>query len=240
MRRALPLLAISAMGLGGCHLLERNHDSGPRATRDYKVGAFTKLEVGGSYDVEVRTGSAPSVHAEGGQNRLDKMEVRVDGDTLHISPQKGIHWSWNSVGNGKVKLIVTVPALSGAEIAGSGDIRVDRVTGPLFKGGVAGSGDLKLAQVDAQEVNLEIAGSGSVSAAGKANSVKYEIAGSGDIAADQLVAQTATISITGSGGIHAHATGTARVEVIGSGDIILTGGAKCDISKTGSGDIRCS
>jgi len=237
MRRALPLLAGAAL-LGGCHWFGHDRDSGPHATRDYPVGAFSKLAVTGAYEVEVRTGSAPTVHAEGGQNRLDKMAVRVDGDTLHIEPVKGFNWSWGD--HDKVKLVVTVPALAGAELAGSGDVSVDHVTGAAFKGEIAGSGDLKLAQVDAQSLAFEIAGSGSISAAGKASDVKYEIAGSGDIDAERLIAQTATVSIAGSGGVHAHATNTASVEVLGSGDVIVTGGAKCTVSKTGSGNIRCS
>ena len=237
-RTTLPLLAGAALMLGGCHLLGQKHDAGPHVSRDYPVTAFTKLAVAGAYEVEVRTGSGATVHAEGGQNRLDKMEVRVEGDTLHIEPQKGMHWSWGD--HDKVKLIVTVPALSAAEIAGSGDINIDHVTGPAFKGSIAGSGDLRLARVDTQSLELGIAGSGDIKAAGNAANVKYDIAGSGDIDGGGVVAQTAAVSITGSGGVHAHATGTATIQVIGSGDVILTGGAKCTISKTGSGDVRCS
>lgn len=238
MRTTLPLLAGAALLLGGCQLLAHNHDAGPHATRDYPVGAFTKLAVAGAYEVEVRTGAAPSVHAEGGQSRLDKMEVKVEGDTLHIEPQKGLHWSWGD--HDRVKLIVTVPALTAAEIAGSGDISIDHVAGPAFKGRIAGSGDLRLAKVDTQSLELGIAGSGDIKAAGSAASVKYDIAGSGDIDGAGVVAQTAAVSISGSGGIHAHATGTASIDVMGSGDVILTGGAKCAITKTGSGDVRCS
>ena len=149
---------------------------------------------------------------------VETLAAQPQGDTLHIEPQKGMHWSWGD--HDKVKLIVTVPALSAAEIAGSGDINIDHVTGPAFKGSIAGSGDIK--------------------AAGNAANVKYDIAGSGDIDGGDVVAQTAAVSISGSGGVHAHATGTATIQVIGSGDVILTGGAKCTISKTGSGDVRCS
>ncbi|MEO5640879.1 MAG: head GIN domain-containing protein [Sphingomicrobium sp.] len=238
MRPALPLLAGAALLIGGCHLFGRDQASGPHATRDYPVGAFTGIAVAGAYEVEVRTGSAPSVHAEGGQNRLDKMAVRVDGDTLHIEPVKSMHLSWRD--DDKVKLVVTVPMLAAADIAGSGDVRVDHVAGPAFKGSIAGSGNLRLDRVETASLDLDIAGSGDITAAGKSESVKYDITGSGDIDAERLIAQTAAVSITGSGGVHAHATGTASVEVMGSGDVIVTGGAKCTVAKTGSGDIRCS
>ncbi len=238
MRYSLPLFAGAALLLGGCHLLAHSHDAGPRASRDYPVTAFTKLAVAGPYDVEVRTGSGPSVRAEGGQDRLDRMEVKVEGDTLRITPQKGMHWSWGD--HDTVKLIVTVPALAEAAIAGSGAISVDRVTGAAFKGSIDGSGDLRLAKVETASLDLGIAGSGDIKASGTAANVKYDIAGSGDIDGAGVVAQTAAVSISGSGGIHAHATGTASIDVMGSGDVVLTGGAKCAITKTGSGDIHCS
>ena len=238
MRHFLPAIVIVAIGLGGCNAFARSHDSGAKTTRDYNVGAFTKLAVAGAYDVEVRTGGQVGVHAEGGEKRLEAMEVKVDGNTLEIGSRKGMHWEWTD--GGKVRLIVTVPTLEGAEIAGSGDVTVDRATGPDFKGSIAGSGDLKLASVDARSVKFEIAGSGSIQAAGKADSVKYDIAGSGNIDAPRLVAQTAAVSIAGSGGVKAHATGTAAIEIMGSGDIDLTGGAKCTVSKAGSGNVRCS
>lgn len=239
MNRTIPLLAVAAMALGGCNMFGRDHDSGPHAARDFPVGAFSKLAVTGSYDVEVRTGAAPSVHAEGGQNRLDKLEVKVAGDTLTIGSTKGIRWSWGGK-HETVKIIVTVPALTAADMAGSGDIRIDHVTGPTFKGSVTGSGDLNLAKVDAASLELGIAGSGDIKAAGATPQAKYDLAGSGDIDASAVTAQAAAISISGSGTIRAHATGTAAVNLVGSGDITVTGGGKCTINKTGSGDIRCS
>lgn len=242
MSRSLLLLAGAAVALSGCNMFARDRASGQTASRDYPVGAFTRLAVAGDYDVEVRTGGRVGVRAEGAANRLEAMKVEVDGDTLNIGRRKNPGWNWsgNWSDGDKVRLVVTVPALQGAELAGSGDIRVDRATGPAFTGSIAGSGDLRLAAVDAKSVKLEIAGSGSIHAAGKADTVAYEIAGSGDIDAPGLAAKTASVSIAGSGGVTGHASESAEIDIAGSGDVILTGGAKCTVSKAGSGDASCS
>lgn len=233
---------VSVIAVSGCGL-NASVDTGPRVDRNFAVGGFTGIEVAGSYAVSVRTGAAPSVHANGSEKALDRLRVVVKNGVLEIGSQGKHGWSfgWGSWRhNGPVSLVVTVPSLESASIAGSGDIQVDKVSGPRFKGEVAGSGDLRLASVDAGEVSLEIAGSGNASAAGKAKNVRYEIAGSGDIDAAGLTAETAEVSIAGSGGIKGHASQTAKVDVAGSGDVTITGGAKCTVSKTGSGDIRCS
>ena len=160
------------------------HDggSGANVSRNYQVGNFQQIEVAGPYDVDVRTGGNPSVSAQGSQKLLDRTIVEVQGDKLviHQQEQHGLHFTFNNHGN--AHLTVTVPQLSGATVAGSGDMRVDRAQGAAFAGAVAGSGQLNIDNVDVQALKLSIGGSGSLkAAAGKAQSADYSIGGSGDV-----------------------------------------------------------
>jgi len=215
------------------------HASGT-TSRNYQVGTFDQIEVAGPYDVQVRTGGNAGVSAQGSQRLLDRTTVEVQGDKLLIRPQERHNWfSFGS--HGKATFIVTVPQLRAATIAGSGDIKVDRVQGPEFDGTVAGSGDLSLAAVDVQSLKLNIGGSGDVKAgSGKAQSADYNIGGAGDVDAAGVAAQDLKVSIAGSGGVRAHASGTAAVSIVGAGDVEVAGGAKCTVQKMGSGDVRCS
>jgi hypothetical protein len=217
-------------------------DAGPTVSRNYQVGAFQQIEVAGPYDVQVHTGANPAVSARGGQKLLEHTVVEVKGNKLVIHPER--QHGWFSMGwghNGKATFAVTVPQLSGATIAGSGDINVDRVQGSNFDGVVAGSGGLNVDALDVQQLKLAIAGSGSAKAAnGKAQTAKYEIAGSGDVDARNVQTKDVEVSIAGSGSIRAHASDTAKVSIMGSGDVDVAGGAKCTVSKAGSGNVRCS
>jgi hypothetical protein len=232
--------AIAASALSGCQV-HAQEESGPTVSRNYQVGNFQEIEVAGPYDVEVRTGTNASVSAKGSEKLLERTIVEVKGNKLVIHPQKraGIFsFGWGH--RGKASFTVTVPQLSGATIAGSGDIRVDKVQGNSFEGVVAGSGALNVGAFDVQQLKLAIAGSGDVRGAGKAQTAKYDIAGSGDVDAGAVQTQDLKVSIAGSGGIKAHSSGTADVSIMGSGDVEVTGGAKCKVSKAGSGDVRCS
>ena len=237
---AAALIAALAATAGCGHA--RGEDPGPTVSRNYSVGDFRQIEVAGPYDVEVRTGPKVSVSAEGGEKLLGRTKVEVEGDKLMIHPEERhgfFNFGWST--HGHAKFVVTVPALTAAQIAGSGDIKVDQVKGESFEGGVAGSGTLNVGSLQVQLLKLDIAGSGGVKAgAGTAKTAQYEIAGSGDIDAGSVNAEQATVSIAGSGNVRAHATGSASVEVAGSGDVEITGGAKCSVSKHGSGDVRCS
>ena len=241
MARSLAAVIAGSAALAGCQV-SALEGAGQTVSKNYSVGNFQKIEVAGPYDVDVRTGSNASVSARGSEKLLERTLVEVEGDKLIIRPESGHSWfsmGWHS--HGKASFTVTVPQLSGATIAGSGDIRVDKVAAQNFEGTVAGSGGLNVASMDVQQLKLSIAGSGGVKAAsGKTQSAKYDIAGSGDIDASGLQAQNLEVSIAGSGGVKAHSSGTADVSIMGSGDVEVAGGAKCNVSKAGSGSVRCS
>ena len=240
MRKSVAAVIAASAAVAGCQV--HAQDGGPTVSRNYQVGNFQRIEVAGPYDVEVRTGGKPGVSAKGSEKLLERTVVEVRGDKLVIHPEQHngfFHFGWTS--RGKAHFTVTVPTLSGATIAGSGDIRVDKVQGQRFEGAVAGSGGIDVAAMDVQTLKLSIAGSGGVKAgSGKAQSAEYEIAGSGDVDAGAIAAQQVKVSIAGSGGVKAHASGTADVSIMGSGDVDVSGGAKCSVSKAGSGNVRCS
>ncbi|MEO8176653.1 MAG: head GIN domain-containing protein [Sphingomicrobium sp.] len=242
MRTAIVIgMAAATLASAGC-AREHGQSPGPATTRNYQIGPFQRLEVAGPYEVTVTTGGAPSVSASGSEDAIARMVVEVTGDTLRIHPEKRSRMSlgWSSNG-APVKLTVSVPSLSAAEIAGSGSIAVDKVAGDMFEAEVAGSGGLQLGQVDVQRLKAGIAGSGNFHAGtGRAAVAQFGVTGSGDIDAASLVTETSSVSIAGSGNVTAHATGTAKVNIAGSGDVKMSGGAKCTVSRAGSGNADCS
>jgi len=243
MRKILATVGIGALAavLTACSHGNRE-EAGPTVARNYQVGSFKQIEVAGPYDVEVRTGANPTVAANGSEKLLERTVVEVKGDTLSIHPEE--HNSWFNMGwhhNGKAKFIVTVPELSGATIAGSGGIKVDKVAGDSFEGTIAGSGGLQLDTTEVKSLKLSIGGSGGIkTGTGKAEVAEYEIAGSGGIDAAGVSATQAKVSIAGSGSVKANATSTAAVDIMGSGNVNVSGGAKCTVSKAGSGNVSCS
>ncbi len=228
--------ATMVAGCGSAH----SEDGGPTVQRNYEVGNFDRIELAGAYDVTVKTGSAPSVHASGNEKAMERLVVEVKNGILTIYPKKRNGFSWSS-GGGHVALQVTVPSLRGAELAGSGDLRIDSVAGDQFAGGIAGSGNLTVDRLQVGELKIDIAGSGSAKASnGRVKKAEYDIAGSGGIDAAGVAAETASVSIAGSGAVMANASNSANVSIMGSGNVEVKGGAKCTVSKAGSGDVRCS
>jgi hypothetical protein len=211
--------------------------TGSGTSRSFAVSDFTAVELAGPDNVDVRVGSAFSVRAEGDEAQLAKLRIERIGDRLKVGRQRRSGFSWSS-GDG-VKVFVTMPRITAAELAGSGNLSVDRAEGARFVGDLAGSGNLSVGMLAVRDAELSIAGSGNVRAVGSTEMLKIDIAGSGDVAAEGLTATSASVSIAGSGNVRARVDGDAKVSIMGSGDVDLGDRARCQTSKMGSGSVRC-
>ena len=237
--RTIALLSAAAL-VSACHSAGSAEGTGPVVQRDFPVaGAFDKIALAGSPNVVVTVGPAASVRAEGDAEILDRLEIINDNGQLRIGLRNG-SGSWFSWRNHqRLTVHVTLPALAAASIAGSGDMRVDRVQGPAFAASVTGSGDLNIATIAAEQASFTVTGSGDITAAGHVRQASASVTGSGDLHLAMLETEAATIAVAGSGGIGIRATQTAAIDLRGSGDINVAGPARCTINKSGSGDVRC-
>ena len=204
--------------------------------RTYAVADFDSIGLRGSDDVEVRVGSGFSVRAEGDQDVLVRLRITRDGNALRIDRKResGITW-----GGGSAKVLVTMPRIAAAKLAGSGDITIDRAEGARFDGAVAGSGGLSVDALQVDEARLSIAGSGDLKAGGTAGRLEVSIAGSGSLKGDDLQVKSAKVSVAGSGDVRAKLDGEGEVRVAGSGNVDLGKNARCTIRASGSGTVRC-
>ncbi len=230
----------AALALGACTSAngEGEGDGGARGQRNFEVGAFQSVSLEGSHDVVVAVGGAPSVRAEGSAEALERLDVRVENGVLKIGTRRE-GWLSGMRHHRGVTVHVTAPALSSAAIAGSGDMRIDRVQAQDFEASVAGSGDLEIGTLQARRAEFDIAGSGGIRAAGTAEVAEISIAGSGSMSLDALETRRASVSVAGSGDVSLRATEAVEGSIMGSGDVTVRGPARCSVSKLGSGDIRC-
>lgn len=229
----LPLTACTDVsGAGGLW------GSGERIARNYVLSNFSEIDVRGPDKVDVRVGVDFSVRAEGPKELVDRLRITRDGEALRIDRKPDDLFHWGS-GADKVAVHVTMPLITSARLAGSGDIAIDHVQNDSFTASGEGSGDISIGQVSVDRATLSISGSGNVRASGRAASLIISVAGSGDVDAAAVKAGTAQVSVAGSGNVRAAVDGPATVSVMGSGDVDLGPKARCSTSVAGSGTISC-
>ena len=217
-------------------------DYAPVTRRSYDPGDFTRVSAAGPIHVVVSVGPAISVRAEGSAKTLDLYEVVVEHGALEIGPRndwyRNRNHSWRDIE--PATFTVTLPRLSAAALAGSGDMKVDRVDGDHFSASLAGSGDLDIDALSVDDAKFSVAGSGNLIAQGTARQANVSIAGSGNARTRKVSSDRAAVSIVGSGNVALTVTGTAHVTIMGSGDVDIDGPASCRVSRMGSGHVRCN
>jgi hypothetical protein len=232
-----PLILAAACSAGNAQNNDDHQADGAQGRRDFQVGAFEKVALEGSHDVVVTVGGQPSVRAEGDAEAIGRLDIRVENGSLRIGTRRESR-SWFGH-HGRVTVYVSAPALSGASIGGSGDMRIDRVQAQTFAASIAGSGDMEIGALQARVASFDIAGSGGIRASGQAEQASLSIAGSGNLGLDGLQTRRASVSVAGSGDIAVQASEAVEGSLMGSGDLHVRGAARCNVSKMGSGDIRC-
>lgn len=246
-REIVLAVAAGALAAGGAALiLSESSDehrtmaaTGPDSAT-YTVAPFTEISTVGPQDVVVSRGETFGVRSEGSPEALALLEAVVEDGKLLIRPKQEMGGGFNWGRLASATFYVSLPQLDAVALAGSGDIRVDRIEGARFTGMVAGPGELAIDSMQVDEADFSIGGSGNLVAAGTARETRVAIGGSGEVQAEDLRSQTASISIGGSGDVGLHVEDQARISIVGSGDVDISGPARCSVTRMGSGNVSCA
>ncbi len=192
----MPVLCLGLISINTCNP-NAIHGSGVSKTETRAVGSFSKLDIAGAGDVDVEVGPTQAVSVTADDNILPIIETVVSGDTLSI----GSEGSYNTKLG--VKVNITVPALDGVSVSGSGNFHV--------KG------------VKARNMDVGITGSGDITIIGGVDQLTGQITGSGNLHGGDLTAKRVHVTVTGSGNANVLATEELDASVTGSGDVRYSG-----------------
>jgi hypothetical protein len=208
---SMPVLCLGLINFNSCNP-NAIHGSGVAKTESRAVASFSKIDLSGSPEVEVAIGPAASVAVTADDNVLPVIETTVGGDTLRIGSKQSYNTSLG------VKVKITVPALDGVSVSGSGNIHATGLKAGDMDAGVTGSGDVTLS--------------------GAVDQLRAHITGSGELRAGELGAKNVRVTVTGSGDATVRASEQLDASVTGSGDVHYSGNPpKVRKNVTGSGGI---
>lgn len=234
MRAFLP---VSLMAMTACAQGPAN-----AATANFNVRDFDQVALQGPDSIHVIPGNAFSVTAEGPQEALDKLNIRVEQGVLKVSRKEEKGWNWGGWRNKARALVtVTLPAIRAASLSGAGDLDVSApVKGDHFTASLSGAGDLKIRNAAVHVMDVRLSGAGNISLIGTADQLAAGVSGSGNVEARSLAARTAQLSVSGVGNINARVSEIATGGVSGVGNVSVVGGARCDLKKSGVGSVHCA
>ena len=214
-----------------------------QSTETRNLSGFTQVSFGVSGNLNIRIGSEFKVTLEADKDFLAEIETKVSNNRLVITRKDDYRYRrLRSNNNSKVTVNITMPAISGITVSGSGTVEVfdSFKTGSLSLS-VSGSGRLILNDVLGEELNCTISGSGGVLVNGNGSFTKsnIRISGSGRYNGESLKSETVNVTISGSGGCICYVTNSLEARVSGSGRVTYLGNPqKIDSTVSGSGRVR--
>jgi len=245
MRKLLAVAFVGALAVSAASIVTAQDGADAEASRNYNLTGFEQVSVVGPHHVVISVGPVFAVRAVGPQQTLDDTTVEIEDGKLEIHPVEDERWEQRWRGDEywehyrPATFYITLPRITGAMLAGGGDMRVDRVDGQEFAGTVAGSGTLDVATLAVDDARFTIAGSGDLNARGSARHSRVTIAGSGNLHATEMSSDDARITITGSGNVALTVANTADITIMGGGDVEIAGRAACSVTRMGGGRVRC-
>ena len=165
-------------------------------TRQFNISAFSKVDVGGAFVVRFRKGDAYKVVADGREDDMSDMDVRVNGSTLEvkIDRRNGL-FDWSN--RKQVGLTITVPAIDELKLSGAS------------KASLTGFGKFNNLNIDMSgacrtvfdgtvgKLNVELSGASNVVLHGHANQLDADLNGASKLEATGMSVGKASVDAGG-------------------------------------------
>jgi hypothetical protein len=225
------ILLFTIFTLASC---DQTTGSGNIVTETRKTSIFDAISVGGSFEVEVKTGEVISVVVEADDNIMKYIETKVSGNTLKINTEDLHNYS-----DVHMKVYITVPALSSIKASGSAEVVADDILKNSSKITFKASGSASIkAEVDAPEIETDANGSATITLTGKTKTHKTEASSSADIKAFGLLSENTTANVSSSASIEVHASVSLNARASSSGSVEYKGAALVTKSESSSGSVE--
>lgn len=241
------VLALAIVVLSSC-----GKDKGDIVTETIDLSNFTKVELNGSWDVQIEQGTEQNVVVTGHENVIADLNRSVIGNEWEIEVDENYD-------NAELTVYITIPTLAGATINGSGSMEIAEFnelndltiyvsgSGDLSTtGNLDVTGDLELVQTGSGDIVLEgnavnvvaqMSGSGSIELYGEANNQSIAKSGSGTFRGIDFSTALTAIDCSGSGDTYVNVSDALTIDASGSGDIYYVGQPSIEYNNTGSGSL---
>ncbi len=174
--------------------------SGTAKSEIRTVSSFTRVNAGGTVNVEIVAQRDFSVAVEADDNLLANIKTEVSGDTLKIYSEDTISPKT------PINVKISMPAVEGLDLSGASS------------GSVSG--------VKADSLELKASGASEIKIDGAAKELTADASGASAIDAESLQTQDADVEASGASQATVAATGELKVEASGASKIVYIGEPK--------------
>ncbi|MCF0053208.1 PspC domain-containing protein [Dyadobacter sp. LJ53] len=190
-------------------------------SKQFPVGDFNKIDIGGAYSIIIRQGSDYSVTADSEEpTDVDDLKVYVENGTLRVKRDREFSLfdseKWKRIG-----LVITMPKIEDLSLSGANKTLVTGFAGlTKLRVDISGASKSEI-NVEADQLDVSISGASKATLKGSARSVNLDASGACKLEATELNVQTAEVDASGASkvelgrvpSIRRHASGASKINV---------------------------
>lgn len=151
--------------------------SGSRVERSFEVGSFSRIEVKGGWEVDVRAGNPAAVSVTADEALMDELTVEASGGTLTLGSE-----SWNFGRDARLSAEITVPSLDAVSVSGGVDGTISGFSGSSLALDISGAADIDGTDNSYERLNVTVEGAADVDFAdSRAVNAEVRLDGAGNI-----------------------------------------------------------
>jgi len=200
-------------------------------TEEFNFSDFTRVAVGGAFEVEVVCSNSYSVSVTADDSLFKNLKVTKEGETLKVGHSKHIGWR---VRTSRPKAKITMPVLNGLKLSGASKGTVSGFSSSEdFKLNLSGASSVT-GEITAGDAEFNFSGASSVELAGAAKNAVIEASGASRMELGGFSVHDAAIKLSGAsrstvkldGTLSATLSGASKLSWIGNpimGDIKTSG-----------------
>lgn len=206
---------------------------------EFEVTEFTTIESSVFANIQIQQSSTVSVTAEGSEELLNLLDVRMDKDKLVLTMDDR-HIKRNKGRTDKLLISISTPTLTRIDFNGVGNIEIEgSFSTPELTIDSEGVGNLRADRLDVGSIYISSEGVGNTTLGGKADRLEIRSEGVGNVNTTKLIAQNTIVTSQGVGNVSCHASDYLKVRSDGIGNVTYYGNPKeKELSKDGLGRIK--
>ncbi len=191
-----------------------------RRTQEFTLKDFSRVEVGGAFDVELIRSDAYGISVSGEEDLLRNLEVSKDGDNLRIRHPRHIGWRAQLT---RPKATVSLPLLRELRLSGASKAAVSGFESTEeFRLGMSGACRVG-GEIAAGNTVIEMSGASKGTLTGRANDVVIEVSGANQLDLRGFSVHNAAVRMSGASQLTLHMDGKIDARLTGVSHLNLAG-----------------
>ena len=239
MKKFTGIIFFASIIFSSCNIIggKKIRGNGTIKSETRTAGSFNRIDAGGNIDLFIKQDSVSSVRIETDENLMEYIEVRTEGNTLHIKTKDNA----NLRGTNGINVYISNPSFTHFEVSGACDLITENKISSQESVSldISGASKVKMA-LNAPKLVAEVSGASDISVSGETKDLSIDCTGASSAKCFDLLTENADIDVSGASHADVFASVKLDADASGASHVKYKGNAAVTQKSSGAGSVKKS